>query len=771
LQVIGRSHLRHFRHLGIALLALVILIPVSATGVGRQLAAPPPGEPMLDVKFSLISGSYDHGLRLRLSSAQPDAAIYFTTDGSIPTADTGTLYTTALDLPANPPRAAVIRARAVLPDGRSGPVQNASYLLGLDSDLPVLSLITDPANLWDEASGIFANPEAVGRAWEREADLFFLEPDGSGFHAPAGIRVHGAASRRYEKKGLRFYFRNDYGLPLLDYPVFPDLNELIFDRLVLHNGGQDFPAISVSATMLRNQLAGNLARKLGAYATHSRPVLVFINGELWGVYLLRERIDARYLAENFQINDADLLSGFEDRLDVSAGDLAHWENLLQFVTNNDLADEANMGYVETQMNLDNYIDYIAFQIISANSDWPHNNQHKFRDRATGRWHWMVWDSDYAFGLLPDSYIEKDMFLHVLENEGRRQREAAVFMKKLFENPGFEAQFLTSLADQLNTVFLPDDVVQEIDRLAAAMARDISYETRRWPGSGDWEAGVEYMREFGRQRPSYVRRQAVDYFDLPGTAVLRVNPAPGNHGGVTINGRIALQPQQLPWEGVYFQGVPVQITAVPEAGYRFAGWEPADLKQTPSITLTLNSDLALTPLFEAKENNGPQPGDVQLLRYGGDNDPAPRADLQGDWVELLVRKPGGADLRGWRVTDNDTPASTDEGSLILGDHPALADVPPGTTILLAATRSAANDLRFPEDNLSPGSGQMVLYAGNNNLDTDSDPWFALGPDDNLVLLAPGPSLEFADDVAIDFLTIGRGNSAITSGTFGLPDRDD
>ena len=768
--MIGRLNLRHFRHLGIALLALIILIPVAATEVGRQLAAPPVSQATLDVTFSPPSGSYDRTLQLRLSTPDSDAAIYFTTDGSIPTAETGSLYTSPITLPVDPPRAAVIRARTVLPDGRAGPVNNASYLLGLEAELPVLSLITDPANLWDEASGIFANPEAVGRAWEREANLFFFEPDGGGFHAPAGIRVHGAASRRYEKKGLRFYFRNEYGLRLLDYPVFPDLNKRIFDRLVLHNGGQDFPAISVSATMLRNQLAGSLTRKLGAYATHSRPVLVFINGDLWGVYLLRERIDARYLAENFQINDADLLSGFEDRLDVSAGDLTHWENLLKFVTDNDLTDKANMAYVETQMNLDNYIDYVAFQIISANSDWPHNNQHKFRDRATGRWHWMVWDSDYAFGLLPDSYIEKDMFLHVLENEGRRQREAAVFMKKLFENPDFEARFLNSLADQLNTIFLPDDVVQEIDRLAGVMAHDIRYETRRWPGSGDWEASVEYMREFARQRPGYVRQHAVDYFDLPGTAVLRVNPAPGSHGGATINERIALQPQELPWEGVYFQGVPLQITAVPEAGYRFAGWEPAELVQTSSISLTLNGDLAITPLFEAVEGGGPQPGDVQLLRYGSDGDPAPHADLQGDWVELLVRKPGGVDLRGWRVTDNDTMTTTDEGSLILGDHPALADVPPGTTILLVAAQSPANDQRFPEDSLFPNSGQMILYTGNGNLDAASDPWFALGPDDNLVLLAPGPSAEFADDIPIDFLTIGRGSSAITSGAFSLPARD-
>ncbi len=769
--MIENLHLRRFRHLGIALLALIILVPVAATEYSRRPTAPSPDEFAPDVRFSPPSGSYDRAIRLELSASHPDAAIYFTTDGSIPTPETGTPYAEPLYLPVDPPRAAVIRARAVTPDGQSGAVQSASYFLGLDASIPMVSLVADPADLWDEARGILTNPEFRGREWEREAELFFLEADGNGFQAPAGVRVHGAASRLYEKKGLRFYFRDEYGRPLLRYPVFPDSRKTVFDRLVLHNGGQDFPAVSVSATLLRNQLAGNLARKMGAFATHARPVLLFINGELWGVYVLRERIDDRFLAENFQINDADLLSGFEERLDASSGDLAHWENLLRFVAAHDLSDEENMAYVQSQINLDNFIDYAVFQFISANSDWPHNNQLKFRDRSTGRWHWMFWDSDYAFGLLPNSYFEKDMFQHVLENEGKSQQQAAILLKRLFENPEFRSSFLSRMADQLNTVFLADEVLKEIDQLAAALEEDIGYETRRWPGSGDWEASVEYMREFARQRPGYVRQHAVDYFDLPGTATLRVNSSPGGDGGVTINERISLQPDELPWEGIYFQGVDLQVTALPAAGYRFSGWLPAGLAQSASINLSLAGDLAITPLFEGDDGGMPAAGDVRLIGYGRDGDPVPRPGLQGDWVELLVRKPGGVDMRGWRVTDNDSPAASDEGSLILGQHPALEDVPPGTTLLLVATRSAANDRRFAEDDLVSSDGRLVLYAGNENLDASTDPWFSLGPDDNLVLLAPGASSAFADDLAIDFLRVGGGIRSITPGAFGLPEREE
>jgi hypothetical protein len=111
-------------------------------------------------------------------------------------------------------------------------------------------------------------------------------------------------------------------------------------------------------------------------------------------------------------------------------------------------------------------------------------------------------------------------------------------------------------------------------------------------------------------------------------------------------------------------------------------------------------------------------------------------------------------------------ATDEGSLILGDHDALATVPSGTTLLLVATKSATNDRIFAEDDLSLLDGRLILYAGNDILDSDSDPWFDIGKRDNLVLLAPGATAQFEDDLAIDFLIVGEGNTGTAPADFGL-----
>jgi len=160
------------------------------------------------------------------------------------------------------------------------------------------------------------------------------------------------------------------------------------------------------------------------------------------------------------------------------------------------------------------------------------------------------------------------------------------------------------------------------------------------------------------------------------------------------------------------------------------------------------------------DDAPRPGDVIVTTYRTDED----SHLDGDRFELLVTRPGGVDLRGWRVTDNDTKTATDEGSLIFADHPAFARVPRGTMIRVVVTHTVARSgASLPEDDLGTWDRQMVLHAGNGHLDTEIDPGFNLGPDDNLVLLAPGPTGAFGDDQGIAFVAEG---TAVTPASFGV-----
>ncbi len=740
----------------LALLALAGLGWVEETMVRRSFAA---GTSALEPVFSLPGGYYDHDLQLELGAPDPHASVIFTLDGRAPTYMVGAVYTQPIRLSAATPNVTVVRARVARPDGEMGEVVSASYFMGVSATLPIMSLIVEPDDLWGAESGIFANFTKKGVEWERPVDVTYVDVDRrSGFHLPSGLRVLGGYSRYFGKKSLQLYFRQEYGASRLEYPLFADSEVRSFKRLVLHGGGQDWHVYRpTNWTMMRNQLASRLAFQVGAFATHSRPVLLFINGELWGIYQIREHMDRYFLADQYGFKSTDFLETPElpgQRL-VIAGDDEYWDHLTRFVETHDLADPANYAYVQTQVDIPAFIDYYVLQIYAANIDWPHHNVHQFRPRVQGgRWRWLFWDSDHGFGMYMRSYVSTNMMKRLLDSDDPETKGRDVLLiRKLLENEGFRGRFLSRAADLLNTVLASESVVRHIDVLAAELAPDMAYEAERWTSTTDWGANIQEMREFARERPGYVRQHMVNRFDLGGVVRLSINPPASGEGGVAVNGWLV---PGLGWGGEYFVGVPVEVMAAPEAGYRFAGWLPAELPQSAVITLTLSAPLTLTPRFERVGSEEARAGDVVIAGYHIDEE----GEIEGDWFELEVRRGGGIDLRGWRVTDNDGKAASDEGSLVFGE--ALGWVPQGTRIVVVASETEGNTARYGEDDVSAWwDGRLVVYVGNGNMEMEG--WFELGPRDNLALLAPGASAALGDDVGIDFVSW---SAAVTPASFGV-----
>ena len=762
-----------FKSDGSALGARLVLVTVLLMGAVYSVDYLSTGYPpeaagaSLEPILSLPGGYYDRDVRLTITAPVSDAEVIFTLDGSVPSHTVGTLCTSPILLSAATPAITVVRARAILPDAKLGPVVNASYIVGVSATLPMLSLIMDPPDLWDGVVGIYANPWMRGSAWERPVDITYVDRDGRlGFHIPAGVRIHGHGSRDYDKKSFRFYFRREYGVSRLEYPLFAEGDVQTFKRLVVHGGGQDCPLPPhFHWTLLRNQLADSLASELGGYATRSHPALLFINGEPWGIYQIRERIDARFFADNFGVESVDYLEAPQLFLhDSREGDREHWNHLTQFVATHSLADPANYAYVESQVDIENFIDYNLIQIYAANADWPRQNVHQFRPRVQGgRWRWVFWDVDRGFGLDTFGQVNADLIGKLLQDDvGQTDRPRVLLVTKLLENRVFRDRFVSRVADLLNTTLAPASVIAHIDTLAGALEPDVSYELARWSCLANWGSNVEGLRDFARRRPDYVREQTVQAFQLSGIAQLTFGAPAGGQGHVAINGTLV---RDLPWQGTYFRGVPVRVTAVPAPGYRFAGWDLPEVPQTPVITLTIDGARTLSPRFEAAGHDVPQPGDVVFTEYRVPGEVTPSSD----GFELLVTRPGGVDLRGWRVTDNDTKNATDEGSLVFVNLPVLARVPQGTRIRVAVPSGLAdlspgtNGAWASQDLPSAWDSQIVLTVGEGSLDITIDPGFRLGPSDNLVLLAPGPTTAFGDDQGVAFVARGSG---ITPASFGV-----
>lgn len=725
----------------LAALAAVLVLMEGLEG-GAWFAPAPEG--MSGPLFVPAGGRYERSLRVDIRPLDPAADVIFTTGGYEPTLTVGTLYEQPLLLDAAFPGVTVVRAREVV-GGVAGPVASTSYIVGVESELPVLSLAVDPLDLWDAGRGIAANPWQRGDAWERPVHLTYVDGE-TVIEADAGLRIEGRRRERPDKLSWRLYFRNEYGLARLETPLFarhPYQDVQSYKRLLLQAGDR-----SGRWTLLEDALVTDVAASLGRTAVQGRPVLLFIDGEPWGIYRLSERLDRFFLADNLGIASADLIRDG----DVEEGEGQSWDALLDWVTSHDLADEANFAAVEAQMDVADFTDYAILQMYFG---LPADRFSAARDReGGGRWFWLYGGQ----GTRPDWGASDGALL-----TGRE--DVALLLQGLLENPAYRERFLRRTEELLNTALSAEAMTARIERLAAELRPDIGYEEARWAAPTAWEDNVAALKRWAGQRPQALRRQLAEALGLPGTAEVTLRVEPEGAGTVYVYGAAA---PTLPWRGVFFLGAPVEAVAVPAPGYAFAGWGAAG--EGTRLTAAVAAPQTFTAHFApATERAAVQPNDVVIAEYWINDNGTRYASLgnrpiEGDWVELQVLRPGGVDLRGWRLTDNNSKTGTAEGSLILPHLDALAALPQGTVVLIVASETSANAAAFARDDLDARDGRLILYVGNGNLDVTTDPGFGIGRrDDNLVLLAPGASADFADDVGVDFVAEG---TRVTPFSFGV-----
>ena len=617
--------------------------------------------------FSHSGGFFPQPFSLSISSSIPQAAIHYTLDGSEPTPDSP-IYTQPIPITSRSGepnilsnisttsyewqeplgevfQATVVRAALFLPDGSRSAAVTHTFFVDEDMtaryNLPIVSLVTDLDNFFNPHFGIYvlgahwdkqhdpelfplyqepANFNQRGRLWERPANFEFFDKNGHRqFTLPIGVRIHGGVTRRYPQKTLRLVADDWYDKKnQFSFNVFSDVVDQInqepisdFKILLLRNSGNDW-----RSTMLRDAIMQSVVSHTSLDIQAYRPTILFINGEYWGIHNLRERMDAHYLAAHYLVSPQDVVILENNALLDSGipGDQQHYLQLINYLDMHNINDSGLFEYVSSQMDMDNYIDYLVTQIYINNTDWPHNNVKFWRYRTDayepdapygqdGRWRWFLFDTDYGFKFVSDEVTYKqNTLLHALHQSGRNSWSSFLF-KTLIQNKYFDELLITRFADHLNTSFEPQRVIGVIDEMQAVIAPEMPEHIRRWRTMDDsvvvWEENVEVMRTFARHRPDYVRQHLMEYFDLPGTAqiTLQSDPSMGyiriNSIDITADTPGVTNPSN--WRGIYFQGIPVTISAIPHLGFRFAGWQGSS-QQEPSITLIPDQDIILQAVF-------------------------------------------------------------------------------------------------------------------------------------------------------------------------------
>ncbi len=535
------------------------------------------GRPAGPPGFSHEGGFFTPPLRLEIVPAEPGAEVRFTTDCSDPGPDSP-LYAGPITID----RTACVRARSFQPGKAPGRIGTVTLVAGRQPNMPLLCLATDPKNLYDSNTGLFKRVGDRGEEWERPVHAAFYEPSGRmAFQADAGIRLAGGVSRNFRKKSFRIYFRSKYGPARLKYPMFGDGGVGEFECIRVRASGNDQMTAESRWTLLRDAVNNELYKKAGGCSTDVRFSLVVLNGDMQGLYDLREHCNADFLRDKFGTKNPDLLKVSiylpgEAHCAVKDGDRAAWDAVESFFRDCDLSRVDDFATAVEMIDVEDFINEHSVRFYGADWDWPQNNRYFFRDRSPGsRFRFVIWDSEWTFDLNGSCSAARDIVSDYLGNpDGLRSRHAFMF-RKMLGSPAFRAWFLTRTADLLNTVLSSENVAAEVRRLAREAAPGIPFEVDRWGGSArQWMENVEVLMRFAKDRPAHFRNHLLASFpEAKGLWTLRIEPPDSGVGEVRVN-TLRLLPKDLPWAGVYFAGVDVAIQAVCPAGYRFAGWSPA-----------------------------------------------------------------------------------------------------------------------------------------------------------------------------------------------------
>jgi hypothetical protein len=582
---------------------------VDGTGEWQPLLKPTPGESNFlretasPPECSPDGGFYSTPQWVVLSNPEEGGEIRFTRDGSIPGLGslqyTGPFYIEATTL---------LRARFFAPGKDPSAVLTRSFLFEDPGSVASISLVTSPENLWDTSTGIYVNSLEQGVEWERPVSIEFFPNGADGFRIHAGVRIHGGIGRNFEKKSFRFYFSNAYGPPRLEYPLFPNNGVQSFKSLVLSSGSNDSNADTREVytevwTLLRDRVMTTLFRSIGTQLPHQRPVRLFLNGQPWGLYWLKERIDEHFVENHFGLHDFDLLK-HEHGLAVEEGDADNWNEMLRFLETSDPIGAASYERIGRWMDLDNFIDHYILEMWAINLDWPHNNNYQYRPRVpTGVWRWIPWDTDHTMGSPNIIAYDWNTYPHVSGDHELEQDWSTIHFQKLHDHPDFRVRFINRIGDLLNTVLKPSAVRNVIDSAASEIQNDIPFETSRWGSTlPEWRNHVEKLRQFTGQRNPQFLAHTESFFGPIGQFRLTLQ-APVGEGSVRVN---RLEIDRFPWTGLYFKTIPVPLVALPAPGYRFAGWQGGGLPDRDSVSIVSQNDLQIRPVFVPVPTATPTP---------------------------------------------------------------------------------------------------------------------------------------------------------------------
>lgn len=465
--------------------------------------------------FSNDNTYISSGDEIELSVPYGDFTIRYTTDGTEPTASSA-----AYSGPIKLNKSATIRAACFADGAISGGSVTRTFITEEKHDIPVICLSTDPENLFNYNKGIFADGPGKSsefpyqganfwKDWERPVHFEYYETDGKlGVDFNAGIRVFGQYSRAIDQKSVSIHLREAYGQNAVIYPFFKDNDVTEYHDLLLRTSGQDYNLSKLRDAFFHRVVKGQMDLDI----MDCQPVAVYINGEYWGLYNLRDKENEDYLYTHHGTNPDDV-NIIKANAKVLAGTNAEYKELLEYVSSHNMSSDECYQYVCDRVDVDELINYWIVETFFCNTDT--GNIKFWRGNEEGdKWRWLLFDLDWG---LNGSTYHWNMIEEAFNPRGHGVGKmfSTTLMCGLKKNKNFRDKFVETYAKYLQTVFAPERTTAILHEMADEIRSEIPRQNQRWqaPGLETWENQINFLDKALTQRVEWSKEHLQDFFNL------------------------------------------------------------------------------------------------------------------------------------------------------------------------------------------------------------------------------------------------------------------
>ena len=582
----------------------------------------------------LPTAGFYSSLTINPLTPQKGGEIRCTFDGSFPTQNSEQI-TEAKQITEN----TVIRCSEFV-NGQAMDTTTQTYFINESVSMPVVAITVNHHDMFDSTDGLYATGNLTGGGigsgfgnwgnaggggnvtddnnpkctepckganfWsdkELPAHVEYFENGSStktkNWEIDAGISIIGNWSRYKPKKSVAIKMDNDnYGDKVLKYSLFktrPEAKKI--KSFNLRNNGNRFWTDYIGDAMMTALMEGT-----DVDYQRSRQVVVFYNGEYFGIHDLRERLNRNFIETNYGIDSKSINmikitgTGLEAS-GTNGASTTEYQQLYSEVTSTNYAGENNEKYeqIKSKLNVNSFAQYMFAEMYFHNGDWPTNNVRAWGGNGHP-FKFVAFDTDHGFGFSPGiSGFDVDgqnMFDWVLGAKqsstgngvfgggfgggmwggmgGGASAGPGTMLSKLLDNPDFKRLFINNACILLNSYLTYEKVQSTVQSMMATIpSSERSRDEKRWPRNQSnftWDPTGDKLIAYAKNRSEKIKQEMVSRFNLQ------------NEVSVTIaasgNGKILVDGMNLPsknYQGKFFSNNELQLTAIAEGGAVFTGW--------------------------------------------------------------------------------------------------------------------------------------------------------------------------------------------------------